>query len=71
MCQFEAKLKEMMKNKPNCLKKEIEEFELIGEKDYRMNMVYVMEHKGAHLVDALRVTDIVVEEIKSQIKKRK
>lgn len=68
---FEDKLKGMLEKNPNCLKKEIDEFELIGEKNYRMNMVYVMEHKGADLVSALDITEVVVKEIKSQIKKRK
>jgi hypothetical protein len=49
---------------PKAFKKLWEEFELLGERNFRMNYVYLFEHRGVHLVDALQAIDNIVAAMK-------
>jgi hypothetical protein len=68
MGKYKEKIETMLKNDPKCLDTEMDEYNLIGDKNFRMNTVYSLELKGADLVTALSIVDDLVAVIKKQNK---
>ena len=69
--KYKERLDKMLVENPKALDAEIEEFSLLGEKDFRMNTVYLMEQRGADLVSALDIVEIITKEIKKILKTRR
>lgn len=63
------RLESAIKNNPNVLNKDVEDFSLFGEKDYRMNKVHFYESHGLDLVSALDVVEVLVRAIVKQLRR--